>query len=464
MGSTTGVGALTYNSSICNTGDWAPWALSVSGNGFYAESAAAGTLRALSHSGILPNVASIASVSGGSWFNAQFAFSKAYYDGVVSYTTPIDTWWTSYQSSATGGMMSLYETIPTWEAMIMGMFRAYTPGLDTVLATQANRAGSTSTDLVFCTTFVGNSLMSDNSSMVQLSSGGSNAYYSNPAYWAVPTTGTAGWTIPSLPEPKWTSGSSSTTDQSIALVTPRVSKIGAMSSAANGITANPALIAQYVPNGLSFESQFSTAGQLPGNGVCTSESYGSDCAYPANMCMDGCYSDNLGFALHVGYLQKKFPGKKLRLMATSSELCNRVEDPTCTTAVTESSFRSLFSGSPYPTVEGWLPAIVPGPDRTIFAESVTDVQAFGAQTGIGGSSFVTGTFTTIANNYFGVAAGTQVSILVLNVNGVESTVAPASANSKIAANSQTSWKTLFETIETTSKLDSTSPYIYGGLY
>merc|ERR1712054_345927 len=79
--------------------------------------------------------------------------------------------------------------------------------------------------------------------------------------------------------------------------------------------------------------------------------------------------------------------------------------------------RSLFADSPYPTTEGWFPGIVPGPNRTIFAESITDAQAVGMQTGFGGPSYVTGTFTTIENKAFGVAAGTTVSLIILNVNG-----------------------------------------------
>jgi len=230
----------------------------------------------------------------------------------------------------------------------------------------------------------------------------------------VPTVGSASWSVPGvdLSATTWTAGSQSTANTSHVLPAPTVTKIGAMSSAANGITSNPQLSALMTP-----QSQYSaTFGEIdPGNGVCTTPA--ETCSFPSMMAIDGCYSDNLGFALNVGYLQKKFPDKKLRLLAVSSLICDRTVDPTCIAGVNVSAFRSFFADSPYPTTEGWLPAIVPGPNRTIFAESLTDEQALGQQTGYGGMTFVTGTFTTVQNDMFGVAAGTTVSIIILNVNG-----------------------------------------------
>jgi len=410
-GSTTGIGAITK--SCLGSGEWAQWGLSVSGNGLMAEAAAAGTLRALSQTGILEQLSTISSVSGGSWFNTQFGFSEDYFNGVINTSTPIDTFYTSYQGIAMSGLGGA--TSPTWEGMITAMYEAFSSGLSATPALNGNRAGNKNADLLFCTTLNGESLMSDNSTVVQLSStSGASAFYSNPAFWLVPTTGSASWSVPGvdLSAAKWTAGSESTTDASQILPTPTVTKIGAMSSAANGITANPELSARMTP-----QSQYSAlfGDKNPSNGVCTTPA--ETCSFPSMMAIDGCYSDNLGFALNVGYLQKKFPGNKLRLMAVSSLICDRTADPTCIAGVNVSAFRSFFADSPYPSAEGWLPAIVPGPNRTIFAESITDEQALGQQTGHGGMTFVTGTFTTVQNDYFGVAAGTKVSIIILNVNG-----------------------------------------------
>ena len=44
----------------------------------------AGVSKALHEAGWLEDVGSISSVSGGSWFNTQFAFSAEYFHGLIS--------------------------------------------------------------------------------------------------------------------------------------------------------------------------------------------------------------------------------------------------------------------------------------------------------------------------------------------------------------------------------------------
>lgn len=438
-----------------------------------AEAAGAGTLRALNDHGIIDQLASIASVSGGTWFNTQFGFSATYYDKVINscsggISNPLDTWYTAYQQTSGQGLFGYFGTGGTqWEGGISGMETAYDSALTNLPAINANRKGNQNADLLFCTTLVGQSLMDDNATLVQLSSNGVDASYSVPGFWAVPTSGSESWHVPgvNLSSAKWTlvsNSSQSTSDVSAVLAQPTVTKIASASSAANGATANPQLQALFQPQS-EFVATFGS-GQNPGNGVCTTP--GLTCSFPSQKLMDGCYNDNLGMALNVGYLQKKYPGKKLRLMGVSSEICNRNVDPTCTTAVRESAFRSLFSNSPYATVEGWLPAIVPGPNRTIFAESITDLQAYGQSTGYGAMSFMTGTFTTIENSDFGVAAGTTVSLLVMNVNG--QLYLQAGANpygsldglSDTAVNAYDSWKQLLTSYTTNGKVDSSTAFLY----
>merc|ERR1712054_592308 len=137
-------------------------------------------------------------------------------------------------------------------------------------------------------------------------------------------------------------------------------------------------------------------------------------------------------------------------------MCDKTKDPTCITAVTESSFRSFFADSPYPTTEGWLPAIVPGPDRTIFAESITDAQALGKKTGYGAMTFTTGTFTTVKNDHFGVAAGTEVTLLVINANGPTylqgTTPAEMEALSAVATDAYGSMKSILASYKKNAKI------------
>eukprot|EP00931_Biecheleriopsis_adriatica_P089731 TRINITY_DN63818_c0_g1_i1.p1 TRINITY_DN63818_c0_g1~~TRINITY_DN63818_c0_g1_i1.p1 ORF type:complete len:374 (+),score=72.05 TRINITY_DN63818_c0_g1_i1:229-1350(+) len=315
-----------------------------------------------------------------------------------------------------GGLMEAMMSGSGWEGLISAMHASFDADQKDLSATQENRKGNTNADLLICTTLVGGSLLSDNSTIAQLTSqDGTKAFYSNPAFWLIPTSGSESWNVPGvdLKSAKLSTGSLPPVAVEDVLPVPSVTKVSAMSSAANGITANPELSALFQPQDI-YEEMFGS-GLEPSNGICTTT--GETCSFPSMMAVDGCYVDNLGLALNVGYMQKKFPGKNLALIAVSSEMCERKTDPTCIQSVRGSAFRSLFSDAPYSKVEGWLPATVPGPDRTIFKESITDEEALGQQTGYGGMTFVTGTFTTVQNDHFGVAAGTKVSLIVLNVNG-----------------------------------------------
>jgi hypothetical protein len=266
-----------------------------------------------------------------------------------------------------------------------------------------------------------------------------------------------------LSKAKWTVQGDSTKSAGAKdiLKPPSVGKIGTASSAANAITANKGLAASFSPQSY-FKATFQSNYPNPDNGVCTTP--GKTCKFPSSMTMDGCYADNLGFALNVGYLQKKYPGKHLRLLGVTSDMCDRAKDPTCIKAVSEASFRSFFADSPHPTVEGWLPSIVPGPNRIIFKESITDAQAIGQQTGFGGLTFVTGTFTTVRNDHFGVAAGTKVTLLVSNINGPQylqaQTTAQTAGLGEVAINSYGSWQRIMSTFEKKHEVDSSKAFLY----
>jgi len=465
-----GIGPITK--STTNDADWAPWGLSISGNGIMAEAGGAGALRALNDAGIMQKLSSISSVSGGTWFNSQFGFSKSYYDGVLN-SPDLGTWYSSYQNEMSQGLFAAFSGGDgTWENGIRGMFSWDSTPLGQPALNQ-NRKGNTAADLLFCVTLVGDSLMSDNSTVVQMSASGTDLPYSVPAFWSIPTNGhqDASWHIPQvgdLSNAEWKKKGGwpwdTTTDVASMLPTPAVTKIAAMSSAASGITANPELIAAFEPN--SWDTFLSIIGvtteQDPANGVCTTP--GNTCEWPSMMGMDGAFSDNLGFALNVGYMQKKHPGKKLRLMGISSDICDRTTDPTCTLAVKRSAFRSLFADSPYPTTEGWFPGIVPGPNRTIFAESITDAQAVGMQTGFGGQAYVTGTFTTVENKAFGVAAGTTVSLVILHINGPQYLQAQTPAQTQgltdVAVSTYNSMNAVLSTFAKNDKITSGEAFLY----
>merc|ERR1711998_230260 len=422
-------------------------------------------------------------MGGGSWFSTQFAFSKKYYEGVTgsgsSAGVSLNTWYESYLGAAVGGMgaaMSSSSNDGTWEYTIDAMYAGYDKSSTVgVPAINKERNGQTATDLLFCTTFMGDGLLSDNKTISQLSYSGVKAPFSVPAYWHIPADGsTPKWNVPDvnpsapteLSAATWTSSATgATAGASTILPTPTVAKIGSMSSAANGATGNPELMEAYEPcSYLGCASFYDTFGsyQNPNYGVCTIP--GNTCEFPAAMTMDGCYSDNLGFALNVGHMQRKYPGKKLRLMGITSGECDRTTDPTCLSSANESSFRSFFKDGPYPTTEGYFPALLPGPDRHIFAESFTTMQALGQETGYAGMSFMTGTFTTVQNDHFGVAAGTDVAIMILNVNGPfylsPETAAETEGLSSLGVAAYNSVSQILNTYVTNGKVTSDSAFLY----
>merc|ERR1711907_539187 len=86
---------------------------------------------------------------------------------------------------------------PTWQGIISGMYNWDDTDFGSLGTTNANRAGNKNADLLFCTTFVGDSLMSDNETIVDMRVDGKDASFSVPAFWAVPEDGKAAhWEVP----------------------------------------------------------------------------------------------------------------------------------------------------------------------------------------------------------------------------------------------------------------------------
>lgn len=205
-----------------------------------------------------------------------------------------------------------------------------------------------------------------------------------------------------------------------------------MSSAANGAAGAPEIRARS-QTASDFCNFFPCpTGELQGNvaesAICSDSRQGAHCAFPSVRLIDGCYSDNTGLALNIGHLQRKHPGNQLNLFVVNSNQCDRTKDTHCIQSIRESSFRNLFTNSPYPAIasEGWINGgagiSVPTVDRVVFKEVITDEQALGEPVNHGwavGNSDVTvmtGTFTTVENRAFGVSAGSTVRLVVFNAN------------------------------------------------
>merc|ERR1711998_88537 len=121
-------------------------------------------------------------------------------------------------------------------------------------------------------------------------------------------------------------------------------------------------------------------GEGPSMAVCTTPD--ATCEM-AQMQMDGWYTDNLALANNIGYMQRKYPGKKLRFMAVTSNMCNRTWSPYCDASIQQSSYRNFFADAPYPNLvmgnfyadnneEAYNTYSCP---HQIFSESITNMQA-----------------------------------------------------------------------------------------
>merc|ERR1719152_383947 len=121
------------------------------------------------------------------------------------------------------------------------------------------------------------------SGTLQMYINGEKSSFSVPAFWAVSKSGNF-WSVPDanptdptdLSALSWSSDASVTPDDATTILQdPSVIKIATMSSAANGITGNPQLIAKTLElsnddAALYTENMGVTPGETsPGNGVCT---------------------------------------------------------------------------------------------------------------------------------------------------------------------------------------------------
>jgi len=389
-----------------------------------AWSSAAGVVKALSDSDWLTaNVSSVSSVSGSSWFTTHLAFSSEFHNAFLS--QPVAT--STAQAIRAATMASFFgaslECPNCWEANVRAMFNS-TATAD-LQATPANRAGNRDLRLLLCTNLMPSGLFSDGSNY-SLQVGGIDVDdLELPVYWEAPGEAAARWVLPAAAGHMTITAGSRTAP--VALPTPTVAAIAAMSSALNGISSSPVLKSATIhANGAgshfcqSERGYFPCAGpHLPETAVCSDADEQDDnrCTFPAARMMDGAFSDNLGLALHIGHLQRQFPGQTIRLLTVSNSGCNRSSDPECISANSATSIRSMFAKAPHTDVApAYLPYIVPAVNRQIFVEELSDSQVVGTRVGTAGITFMTGSFTTVRNRLFGVEGGTRVQLISFDTN------------------------------------------------
>merc|ERR1711998_165996 len=433
-----------------------PWALSLSGNGFVAMGHGAGVYKALHNAGFAKDLATISSVSGGSWLNTMLSFSSSFHEGLIA-EEDIGEFFMNYQAqcAARGATMQPTECMREngaencWTDFV-GAFLYSDPATP---ATPEHRlAGATNAELLIATNIATQSLMSDGSTttLLDVTEVELPAYYSIPAAYSGQHNTNSSWSVPfalgAFPMVQRDDGSTSTAVQSTlgrdndartqALQLPtlvNVHAVGAMSSSAIGAAGAPGIKAGSTPTAQfcdwfpcphvkndNFDN--SKHGNVAESAICSDSSQGAHCSFPSVRFIDGCYSDNTGLALNIGHLQKRHPGEMLSIFVVNSNQCDRSKDAECMQSIHESTFRNLFSDSPYPDVasEGWIDAgagiNVPTVNRVIFEQVISDEQALGKAVGTEGVTVMTGTFTTLDNQAFGVSAGTSVRLVVFNAN------------------------------------------------
>ena len=224
---------------------------------------------------------------------------------------------------------------------------------------------------------------------------------------------------------------------------PPATLIASASSAAVGSFGSPSLLeteattpaqilasyfeAQVTNSGANSDRMSSLLAKLPDMAVCSS-AYDSATGLPARCgapgdaaLIDGGYVDNLGVGQMIGTMQKRFPGQRLRFILNDASDMNTM------------SSALYFQNSPYsggaapggPTNLWW-------PNMTvalaqIFDTDWSDVKSSLRPVPASTTSFkpvqdnatltyTTVSTTTVANDYYGCAAGTKVDLLIFELN------------------------------------------------
>lgn len=156
------------------------------------------------------------------------------------------------------------------------------------------------------------------------------------------------------------------------------------------------------------------------------------CPYPATRLMDGGYVDNVAAAQTLAAMQAQVKGGPVRMILSTDQECDRPPDkPQDGSAPWEGNTCSLFDLAALFT-GGYNGTVAPGdpvtiswgatqPSSIVFAaewSSVNFTKAPGSAPDGGGGGAFTATVrtTTVANAAFGVAAGTQVDLLLIAAN------------------------------------------------
>lgn len=430
------------------------WISTMSGGGWRAQAGALGLAKALHEMNVLPGLDFMSSVSGGSWFNTQYAFSKKLYDSV---NTPgklpsqtYNEWLKSFTeelkegtSKESAGMETVSAVIqkfaPTlesclqaivysdynWENLVSGMFNFYTPGLAEKDATPSNREGNPYGDLLVCMVAPTDGMqLADNVVYLNYKSKEDVQIKENilPIARHIPADPQeeADWFSPlyslediDTKETVTSSGIfsiwnsySKTNYKTLYAPPPSVGKVAAMSSAAIGALDWYGLLGDTVGSLLRtavLDSGFTDMA------VCTSSS--KSCQFPSSKFVDAAYADNSGIASSIAFAQRKHGiVTPIKLVAMDANEC---PSPPCSLTY---DWGDLFQNSTGAYLQGAPFGIKYDTVSNHIFQSPESEDGGNEFFGVGNISYSKGTFVTVENKAFGVKKGSTVQVLVVHIN------------------------------------------------
>jgi len=330
----------------------------------------------------------------------------------------------------------------TWELFVTDMIDTFTTGLGAKSATQDNRASGTSYDVLFCTSMASQSQMSGPfKKLSNIRIGFETVQPLYPAAWLLGSDGKGTWKSPqplSTMSVEYTSSSlsgwwSTPPSSQLVLDTPSIGKVTSMSSAAVGALGSPQLQQEAVSakfQGSEMEGNAVRAvvagldelGLVQGMAVCSNNV--TDCEYPSVRLLDGGYTDDSGIALLVSRLQAKYGvNTPLRIAALDSDQCYNATDlhASCATNV-EYEAEFLYVNTHERAAEKRQVYGVPMPNKAIFDHDWSKPSIKDVHVASNNMTYHIGAYKTIENQLFGVQAGTQVTLMVFNINSMLSTI------------------------------------------
>jgi len=425
---------------------------------------------------VTPQLRVISSVSGGSWFSTQYAFSQAFFDA-VNMRAPRDVyreWLTKYYQileplkkqktellqMELQGMQSLLKVLDSlglskevqllstavvssfsWEVFVGMMIDAYHPQLSNSSAEVP--PGHLDVDLLVCTAISQGSILARNSYTRVTVDEVTPPETFIPAAWHVPAKSSQGsqatWWSPKYkissmqvhePCPLCVLRRRRRSPLSTGLATPTVGQAAAMSSAAAGILGTTSLLGdaaakrdlrltgealQLTMNRINLQGMGVCAGPLPNDRP-------RGCDYPSVRLIDGGYADNSGIATVIAKLQNELGiAVTLKVVALDSNQLSGTKEE----SQQLSGWGGLFSGPASTNLYGAQDHPI---SNQIFSESLEAADIPGTDlnhSSLGAHQNFTlshGTYTTVANTLYGVKAGQKVEMLGLHINSVLSTI------------------------------------------